>query len=253
MAPALALEITGLANGAPVEVVGSGEIDAGRLRLEVRTLRANLAFDPALVAVGLLDVLAIVWNALGATYVRSRTDLYDEHGREAGGWRVVAALTSTVRLAGLLVDHRTHMEPGELIRSVEPWTVLAQPLDPEGVLLAGAWQAQTGRGNGYRGVSRLGDRWKRGAARRGDTAGDRVGPGPSATGRDGMTVDADVSAATLVCAPPRSTRVLGPGTGTIGRSQPALPLCRNHGIASRAESPPFETGTPVRPTPGVLP
>jgi len=31
MAPALALEITGLANGAPVEVVGSGEIDAGCL------------------------------------------------------------------------------------------------------------------------------------------------------------------------------------------------------------------------------
>jgi hypothetical protein len=96
MAPALALEITGLANGAPVEVVGSGEIDAGRLRLEVRTLRANLAFDPALVAVGILDVLAVVGNALGKTdpaHVRSRTDLYDEHGREAGGWRVVAALT----------------------------------------------------------------------------------------------------------------------------------------------------------------
>ena len=60
---------------------------------------------------------------------------------------------ATVRLAGLLQDHSTHMEPGELIWSVEPWTVLAQPLNPEGVLLAGAWHAQTGRGNGYRGVS----------------------------------------------------------------------------------------------------
>jgi hypothetical protein len=152
MAPALALELAGLANNAPVEVVGTGEVDAGRLRLEVRTLRANLAFDPALVAVGILDVLAVV----GTAHVRSRTDLYDEHGREAGGWRVIAATSrdaSTVRPAGLLLDHRTHMEPGEQVRSVGPWTTLAQPLEPEGVLLAGAWHAQTGRGNGYRGVS----------------------------------------------------------------------------------------------------
>jgi hypothetical protein len=150
MAPALALEITGLANGAPVEVLGAGETDAGRLRLE--TLRANLLFDPALVAVGLLDVLALVGNA----HVRSRTDLYDEHGREAGGWRVLAEVMrgeGTVRLAGLLLDHRTYLEPGERVVGVEPWTALAQPLDPEGVLLAGAWHVETGRGNGYRGVT----------------------------------------------------------------------------------------------------
>jgi hypothetical protein len=94
----LEFEITGLANGAPVEVVGNGEIDACRLRLEVRTARSNILFDPALVAVGILDVLAF---ALGNTHVRSRTDLYDEHGREAGGWRVLAALTrdnGTLRL-----------------------------------------------------------------------------------------------------------------------------------------------------------
>jgi hypothetical protein len=63
-------------------------------------------------------------------YVRSRTDLYDEHGREAGGWRVVAALTSTVRFAGLLLDHRTYLEPGERVVGMEPWTALAQPLNP---------------------------------------------------------------------------------------------------------------------------
>ncbi len=39
-----------------------------------------------------------------------------------------------------------------MVRSVEPWTVMAQLLPPEGALLAGAWYAQTGRGNGYRGV-----------------------------------------------------------------------------------------------------
>ena len=152
MGLALELEITGLASGAPVEVVGIGEIDTGRLRLEVRTLRANLLFDPALVAVGLLDVLALVGNA----HVRSRTDLYDEHGREAGGWRVLAEVMrgeGTVRLAGLLLDHRTYLEPGERVVGVEPWTALAQPLDPEGVLLAGAWHVETGRGNGYRGVT----------------------------------------------------------------------------------------------------
>jgi len=33
-----------------------------------------------------------------------------------------------------------------------PWASLAQPLELEGVLLAGAWDARTGRGNGYRGV-----------------------------------------------------------------------------------------------------
>jgi len=159
MGLALHIEIAGLANSAPVEVVGTGELDAGHVRLEIRTTR-SLAFDPALIAVGLLDVLALAGNGLGdtdvATYVRSRTDLYDEHGREAGGWRVLAALTrgdGTVRLAGQLLDHRTHMEPGEQVRSVHPWVVLAQPLEPEGMLLAGAWTAQTGRGNGYRCVS----------------------------------------------------------------------------------------------------
>ena len=82
MAPALALEITGLANGAPVEVLGTGEVDAGCVRLELRTARPHLAFDPALIAVGLLDVLALVGNA----HVRSRTDLYDETGaRLVGG------------------------------------------------------------------------------------------------------------------------------------------------------------------------
>jgi hypothetical protein len=89
-------------------------------------------------------------------HVRSRTDLYDEHGREAGGWRVLAALTrdtGTLRLQGQLLDHRTQMEPSERVVGVEPWTALAQPLEPEGMLLSGAWHVETGRGNAYRGVS----------------------------------------------------------------------------------------------------
>ena len=160
MALTLALELAGLANGVPVEVVGNGEFDAGHLRLEIGIARALFTFDPALIAVGLLDVLALAGNGLGdtdvPTYIRSRTDLYDEHGREAGGWRVLAALTrgeGTVRLEGQLLDHRTHMEPGELIRTVEPWSALSQPLEPEGLLLSGAWQVETRRGNAYRGVS----------------------------------------------------------------------------------------------------
>ena len=160
MGLALHVEITGLANGAPVEVVGSGEVDAGCVHLEVRTARAHLAFDPALIAVGVLDVLTLAGNGLGdtdvPTYVRSRTDLFDEHGREAGGWRVLAEVTrgeGTVRVAGQLLGHRTHLEPGERIVAVESWTSLAQPLEPEGVLLAGVWHARSGRGNGYRGVS----------------------------------------------------------------------------------------------------
>jgi hypothetical protein len=92
MAPALAIELAGLANGALVEVVGTGEVDAGHVRMEIRTARPHLAFDPALVAAGILDVLALAGNGLGDTdvpvRVRSRTDVYDEHGREAGGsWR----------------------------------------------------------------------------------------------------------------------------------------------------------------------
>jgi hypothetical protein len=156
MAPALALEITGLANGAAVEAVGSGEVDAGHVRLEIRTARPHLSFDPALVAIGLLDVLALAGREVGGreirVYVRSRTDLYDEHGREAGGWRVLAGVMRG-RLAGLLLDHRTNLEPGEQVRSVQPWVVLAQPLEPEGMLLSGAWHVETGRGNAYRGVS----------------------------------------------------------------------------------------------------
>jgi hypothetical protein len=164
MAPTLAIELAGLANGAPVEVVGNGEVDAGCVRMEISTPRAHMAFDATLVVLGLLDVQALATNGEARdtgndnapAHVRCRTDLYDEHGREAGGWRVLAALTcdtGTRRLQGLLLDHRTHMEPGELIRSVQPWVVLAQPLEPEGVLLAGAWHVETGRGNGYRGVT----------------------------------------------------------------------------------------------------
>jgi hypothetical protein len=162
MALALELRITGCANGTPVEILGSGEVDGDRLRMEVRVARSLLTFDPALVVLGLLDMLALAGRWVGDTdsdtpvYVRSRTDLHDEHSREAGEWRIVAALThdeGRVRLEGQLLDHRVHQEPGERVRTVGPWTVLAQPLDPEGVLLAGVWQAQTGRGNGYRGVS----------------------------------------------------------------------------------------------------
>ena len=162
-APALALEIelAGLANGVPVEVMGSGEVAGGRVRVAVRLPGGPvaLAFDPALVVLGLLDVLALlgqVGETEGPVYVGARMDLYDEHGRDAGGWRVLAEATregGTLRLAGILRDHATHLEPGELVRGVEPWTVVAQHLEPGGVLLAGAWHVETGRGNGYRGVS----------------------------------------------------------------------------------------------------
>jgi len=91
-----------------------------------------------------------------------RTELYDEHGREAGGWRVVAALGRTgggVQLAGQLLDHAARIEPGERVVAVDaPWSVLAQPVGGEGeggdgVLLASAWDARTNRGYGYRGVT----------------------------------------------------------------------------------------------------
>ena len=124
MALALELRITGCANGTPVEILGSGEVDGDRLRMEVRVARSLLTFDPALVVLGLLDMLALAGRWVGDTdsdtpvYVRSRTDLYDENGREAGGWRVIAATSrdaSTVRLAGLLLDHQTNQEPGERV------------------------------------------------------------------------------------------------------------------------------------------
>ena len=79
MAPALALEITGLANGAPVEVVGSGEFDAGWVRVERRTARPHLALDPALVAIGLLDVLALAGNGLGKTDPTCHSSGYQGH------------------------------------------------------------------------------------------------------------------------------------------------------------------------------
>jgi hypothetical protein len=95
------LELVGSADGVPVEVTGHGEIERDRLTLEVRAARSLLLLDPTLVALGLLDVLAFLatqpWPADpdADVSVRSRTDLYDEHGRDSGGWRVVTALGRT--------------------------------------------------------------------------------------------------------------------------------------------------------------
>jgi len=46
------------------------------------------------------------------------------------------------------------IELGERVVAVDaPWGALAQALEPKGVLLASAWDARTGRGNEYRGVT----------------------------------------------------------------------------------------------------
>ena len=82
---------------------------------------------------------------------------------------------------------------------VEPWLAIAQPLDPEGVLLAGVWQAQTGRGNSYRGASVavvVGDAELPRAVTRLGISSVRVGR-LAEVGAHGMTVDADVSATLL--------------------------------------------------------
>jgi hypothetical protein len=165
----LELSLIGSSDGVPFELTEHGWIDVGasRLTVEVGVARSLLLFDPALVAISLMDVLALA--ALGPraapdsdadspAYVRSRTDLYDENGRDAGGWRIVAHLEHTrgdgLRLDGQVLDCSQRIEPGERMVAVDsPWTVLAHPLKPEGVLLSGAWGARTRRGNGYRGVT----------------------------------------------------------------------------------------------------
>ena len=204
MALALDIEITGCANNVPVEILGNGEVDGDRLHIDVRTARSLLTFDPALVVLSLLDVLALAAREVRIidgdipVYVRSRTDLHDEHGREAGGWRLVAALThdvGKVHLEGQLLNHRVHQEPDERVRTVEPWTVLAQPLVPEGVLLSGGWHVETGRGNGYRSVTvSVVEGEVSVVVTRLEIVSVRVRP---LTVGDGVTVDADVSAATL--------------------------------------------------------
>jgi hypothetical protein len=164
------LSMIGSADGVPIELAGRGKFDSEtrRLTLEIGVPRSLLLFDPALVAISLLDVLALALldprpafdsDADSPAYVRSRTDLYDENGREAGGWRVVAELERgrgglELRVRGQLLDCRQHIEPGERVVAVDtPWYVLTQPIEPEGALLAGALEARTGRGNGYRGVT----------------------------------------------------------------------------------------------------
>jgi hypothetical protein len=161
------LKLVGSAKGVPVELAGSGEFDAvaGRLLLDLRLARPLLMFDPALIALGLLDVLAhaatqdsaVATDADSPAHIRSGTDLYDENGRDAGGWRVVATLARSgqaARLEGQLLGCSQRIEPGERVVAVDAsWTVLVQPLEPEGVLMAGAWEARSGRGNCYRGVT----------------------------------------------------------------------------------------------------
>jgi len=158
---AVELELVGTADGVPVEITGHGQTHLDRLALEVQTTRSLLLLDPALIALSLLDVLALAatrpWPADPHVHVRSRTDLYDEHGRDAGGWRVVAVVGRTgggVRLDGQLLDHVVHIEPGERVVAVDaPWAVVVQPVGNDSALLAGAWDVRTGRGNGYRGVT----------------------------------------------------------------------------------------------------
>lgn len=91
------------AHGVPVDITAHGSVDtdAGRLTLEVRVARSLLLLDPALAVLGLLDVLTFAatqpWSDHpdADVHVRSRADLYDEHGRDSGGWRVVTALGRT--------------------------------------------------------------------------------------------------------------------------------------------------------------
>jgi hypothetical protein len=164
----LKLTLMGGSDGVPVELKGRGRFDAKAswLTLEVGVARSLLIFDPALVVISLLDLLAraVLGRRLGPesdavspVYVRSRTDLYDENGQDAGGWRVVAVLSRShggLHFDGQLIDCHQRIEPGERIVAVDaPWAAIAQPLAPESVLLAGAWYARTGCGNGYRGVT----------------------------------------------------------------------------------------------------
>jgi hypothetical protein len=57
----LELELFGSAEGVPAEILGHGSVDtdAGRIALDVRLPRRLLLFDPALVALGVLDVFAV--------------------------------------------------------------------------------------------------------------------------------------------------------------------------------------------------
>lgn len=168
------IELTGSADGVPMDIAGTGQVDPARLTLEVQAAPSLLLLDPTLIALGFLDVLALAATCPCPTdphvHVRSRTDQYDEHGRDAGGWRVVAAVGRTgggVRLDGQLLDHVIRIEPGERVVAVDaPWAVVAQPVEDESVLLAGAWGVRTGRGNGYRGVTVTiaGGLWQGGAA-----------------------------------------------------------------------------------------
>jgi hypothetical protein len=169
------LALTGSSDGVSVELTGRGQFDAvtSRLTLQVGIAGSLLVFDPALVAISLLEVLAIVAlrprpapepNAVSPVYVRSLTDLHDKQGREAGSWRVVAALSrghSGLRLDGQVLECSLSIEPSERVAAVDASRkVLVQPLKPEGVLLVGAWDARTGLGNDYRGVTTtLADEW----------------------------------------------------------------------------------------------
>ena len=165
----LELSLIGSSDGVPVELTGRGNFDTGggRLTLDVGIARSLLLFDPALVSISLLDVLALA--ALGMRqapepdwdsplYVRSRTDLYDESGREAGGWRGVVALMRArcgcVRLDGQVLDCSLRIEPGERVVAADaPRRIIATRVEPEGKLFAKAWEARTGRGNSYRGLT----------------------------------------------------------------------------------------------------
>ncbi len=87
MALDLELSIVGCVNNAPVELVGHGQRQEDRLRLDLEVARESLHWDPVLGVLGVLGafLLADVIDDVPVP-AWSRTVLHDDQGREMGAW-----------------------------------------------------------------------------------------------------------------------------------------------------------------------
>ncbi len=169
------IEFGGIVNGVPVTITGRGHVGQGRLNAELHADVVPLGFDPALPALGSLDVILAVTVGTGAAgdavlveepadgarpdplFAHTDLVLLDDTHRELGRVGTVLRVETApgwVEVRGQLTEARTNMEAMERVTSVERICVGPPvPLGRDGAVLTRTVAFETSFGHEYLSVA----------------------------------------------------------------------------------------------------